>query len=264
MADDGLGALPGSPGDELADGSRFLQPQTLGSILGGTLSIYFGRWWTVCLIYILPLVPIAAIHAALVDTGANGLAALVYFLMVMVSLLLGAALVVAISDICLGLRPTVRRCYQRAFASSKLITTYLLAFGVILGGIVLLVIPGMVFAAWYMFILPVLVLEQLSGWAALRRSRDLGRGCYWRNIGVYLVTSIVIYVLVWIIIVVLVLLAVFVLGSFGEFLARITGEVIGVAVMAPLISIPMILLYYDMRARKDNYGAVQLAEDLRI
>lgn len=264
ITDNGFEGAGSPTRDELAEASSFLQRQTFGSILVSTFGIYFGRWWTVFLIYIFPLAPIAAIHAVLVDRGANLLATLIYIFMLMVSMLLGAALVVSISDICLGLKPTVRRSYHRAFSSGKLIGSYLMALGAVFGGFLLLIIPGMVFGAWYMFVLPVVVLEQLSGRMALRRSRELGKDSYLRNFAVLFGIGMMLTLLVDLFMIVLVMLAPLAFGPFVLHLARVIGEVMGVAILAPLISIPVILLYYDMRARKDNYGAAQLAEDLRI
>jgi hypothetical protein len=39
---------------------------------------------------------------------------------------------------------------------------------------------------------------------------------------------------------------------------------VDILTVSPFLSIPGILLYYDMRARKDGYAAPQLLEELRI
>ena len=65
----------------------------------------------------------------------------------------------------------------------------------ILIGILLLIIPGIVLAATYMFLLPVTVLELFNGRAALRRSRDLGRGSYARNVSIMTVCALLTFVI---------------------------------------------------------------------
>jgi hypothetical protein len=40
-------------------------------------------------------------------------------------------------------------------------------------------------------------------------------------------------------------------------------DILQILVLSPLLSIATILLYYDMRARKEGYGVAQLAEELQ-
>jgi len=102
---------------------------------------------------------------------------------------------------------------------------------------------------------------RLSGRAALRRSRELGKGYYLRNLGV-----------LWVVMFVM-LLAAMVLGAIvglTGYLAGVDPKVLdflsGLAglLVAPPVPIFMVLLYYDMRVRKEGYGAAQLADDLRF
>lgn len=56
----------------------------------------------------------------------------------------------------------------------------LLETAVVLGGLLLLVIPGIVFAVWFMFALPSVLLDGTKGVQALTLSRALVRGRFWR------------------------------------------------------------------------------------
>jgi hypothetical protein len=246
-------------------GARLLREQTLGSIIRNTISVYFGNWVTIGLIYILPLLPVGMLRALAASSGHEGLAAVFLLIQLFGGILVGVALIVAVSDICIGLKPNLGRAYRRGFANAgRLIGTYLLVMLFIFLGFVALVVPGFVLCAWYMFTLPVVVLEQTGGRAALRRSRELGRGLYWRNFGVYLACSLLTVFAMLVVGVVIGVSEVLLLGGSDEVLEGILGEAVNIVLYGPLSSIPLILLYYDMRARKDGYGAAQLVEDLRI
>lgn len=250
--------------DRAAWGARFLQPQTLGSIIGNSFAIYVRHWPTICLIYILPLLPMGVLQELLQQEGHRGWSIAVSVVQVAVNVLVGAALIVAVSDICLGLKPSLRRAYRRGFGNGRLFKTYFTLLLFLIVGFLLLVIPGMVMAVWYMFALPATVLEQFSGRAAMRRSRELGRGFYWRNIGNLLVVWVVVFATMIVAAMVLVMIELGILANNFPVLEAVLGAALGIAIIGPLSSIPMILLYYDMRSRKEGYGAAQLVEDLRL
>src|SRR4051794_32742795 len=108
--------------DRAAWGARFLQPQSLGSIIRNTITIYLRNWGTICLIFILPLLPVAVIRAVLVVQGSTGWAVTFFLIQLLGSILVGAALIIAVADICLGLKPNLRRAYRRGFANGRLIS----------------------------------------------------------------------------------------------------------------------------------------------
>jgi hypothetical protein len=172
----------------------------------------------------------------------------------------------AVSEICLDIKPNVARSYRRAFAQpGRLMGSYLLAFVFVLVGFLLLVVPGLVFSVWYTFVGPVVVLEALAGRAALKRSRELGRGYYLRNIGIILLGGLLAMVLTFLISALVGVAAALIAEALGtdfgwvEFLGGVCG-----LIMAPPLTILPVLLYYDMRARKEGYAAAQLADDLRF
>jgi hypothetical protein len=250
--------------DRAVWGARFLQPQTLGSVTRNTIAIYVRSWETICLIYILPLLPIAVLRAVLASQGLYGWVATLFLIQTLGSILVSAALTVAVSDICLDLKPNLKRAYRRGFANGRLLSTYFLLVLLTSLGFVLLVIPGLVLAVWYMFALSATVLEQINGRAAIRRSRELGRGFYWRNIGIVITCLLVVTVLLVATEAVMGISEYFLLGHGFRVLESILSEALSIVLMGPLVTIPVILLYYDMRARKEGFGAAQLVEDLRI
>lgn len=290
--DDGTAAIAHEQERDPADGARFLQVQTLGSIVGNSLAIYTGNWRTISLIYITAMLPIALLHTLLLGAERGGLAQIVGLIFSLMGMLIGAVVTVVISDLCLGVKPRAGRSYRRAFLNiGRLIGTFLL-LALLMGGaivalalavfipwylshsivtaavsvfaaIFVVLVASVTIAAWFMFTLPVVVLEQLGGMAALKRSRALGKGSYSRNIGVVALIAFPAAIVTWVLAYALASIIAPIFGAVSADLMQGMAEILQILVASPLLSIPGILVYYDMRARKDGYGAVQLAEELQ-
>lgn len=65
----------------------------------------------------------------------------------------------------------------------KLFVAEILAAAAIIGGTILFIIPGIIFATWFSFVSYAVVDEGLSGTDALKRSRELVRGRFWEVMG---------------------------------------------------------------------------------
>jgi len=247
-----------------ASASGYIRIYSAGDILRSSVQIYRSNFRTFWVILVLPLLPGVAVQAfapqsdhPLLFHGAN-------LFDMFVGLLTTAAGTVAVSDICLGQWPSIGRSYRRAFSEmpGKIAGTGLLLWLTLILGLLLLLVPGFIFMLWYLFAIPLVVLEQTSGIAALRRSRHLGRGSYLRNCGVYALLIVPIYVLA---------VAVGVLFGWvgGNVESSLVHELSGflagtvAASFAPVITIAIVLLYYDMRVRKEAYNIQTLAEELR-
>jgi len=248
---------------------NYLQPQTLGSLLRNTFSIYFRHWATIVAIAAVPTIP-AGLLRVVVQYSNNRGALIILFLVVEVfaRIFVGFPLVVAVSEACIGLKPNFARSYQRAFAKPGMVLgTYLAVSALSIMALIAFVIPVFFVTAFYIFVGPVVILEQIGGKAAFRRSRELGRGYYLRNLGIFIVASftvLLLTVLISMVIGMVLGIAVYLFDA-GR-MTNPVSEVIGVAVgqiAAPLGAIPLLLLYYDMRSRKEGYGAPQLMEDLK-
>jgi hypothetical protein len=96
---------------------------------------------------------------------------------------------------------------------------------------------------------PVMVLERTFGWAALRRSRELMRGSLLRSVGIALVGALIVYVPSGA--VQLLLGHIPVLGAVGVGLALAAG-----GAYSPTV---MVLLYFDIRCRKEAFDLEHLA-----
>lgn len=254
-------SFPAAGTPTISQEAQYLQPQTAGLILRNSCSIYISNWLSACLIYVLPMLPFIVLHSILVGAEYQSLAMLVSFLQSFLSLLAGAALVVLVSDICLGLKPNLGRAFRLGFHNPKLIGTYLLTWLYIFAGLCLLIVPGLVLSVRFMFMIPAVVLDGYSYRDAMRRSRELGRGWAWRNIGVFSLASVAFLGLLVLILfpMAFALIAVDSSEALADFFMSLV-----VLALTPVFSIPVILLYYDMRARKEGFGAAQLMEELRF
>jgi hypothetical protein len=227
-------------------------------------SIYRRDWLTLLLIYVIPLLILHVVDALAKQSFGQDvlIIGVMLTLQMLTSMFVAFPATVAVSEVCLGIRPNVGRSYQRAFAQpGKAIGTYLLAAAIMFLGLLALIVPGIIFLLWYMLIGPVVILEGLAGRAALRRSRELGRGHYLRNLGIFWV-SMLISILIMAVLSGILGAASYFAGVSPAVTEFLTG-LIALFAFPPNI-IVVVLLYYDMRVRKEGYGAAQLADDLRF
>ena len=96
--------------------------------------------------------------------------------------LVKVALVVAVKD--RGQNPSAKYYLKSAwnYLGSYAFITLLVGLCV-LGGTILLIVPGVIFAIWFMFSGYVFVSEGIKGKLALRRSRELVTGYWWAVFG---------------------------------------------------------------------------------
>jgi len=245
--------------------NNYLQKQTIWSITEGCVAIYLRHFPTLFAIYVIPLIPLKLLEAWALYVFPSVLNRIVIQLLAFIgTTIVYFPFAIAVSEICVGIRPSVSRAYARAFSSlGRTLGTYLLyCLVVFLGSIV--IIPGLFFFVWYLFTAPVVVVESVGGMKALQRSRELGRGFYMRNVGIFLFLYILL-VLVAAVVTMMIVASTFDFDNFKEFQMHVDSinGVFEAVAMPPVLILP-ILLYYDMRTRKEGYGALQLAEDMRL
>jgi hypothetical protein len=106
--------------------------------------------------------------------------------------LTNAAVIYAVAQRYLGNDVTVLESIQKGFSKIlPLIWTSILMGLAIMGGLILLIIPGILFALWFGLAQHVVVLEDESGTAALGRSKTLVRP----YLGTFLMLGILIFVI---------------------------------------------------------------------
>ena len=247
-----------------ATAQSYIREMRFGEIVTGTFRLCFGN-----LGWLLPIVVVPTLLASLVLRGiqasepgliVSSICEIIRFVVIMV---LVAAMTIAVSDICLGKRPNTLATYRRlADRLGGYISTYLLTALVITLGLVLLIVPGLIAALLFAFVPTVTVLEHRRGLDALRRSATLGKGAYLRNYGILLGLMIIVGVAFAALTIAAVFpLVLFAPGLGGPFLIKVTSDLAGIVINLP-VATGIVLLYYDMRVRKENYDAAALAADL--
>ena len=99
----------------------------------------------------------------------------------------------------------------------------------VMGGFILIVIPGFIFAVWFYFSVYVFVFEGLKGTSALKRSKQLVNGYFWPIFGRVLLLS----------------LAVGIVGAIPSF-----GPIISTFFSAPFAVVYMYTLYDNVKRIK--------------
>lgn len=261
---------------------EYVKKQTAGEIIKHAVEIYFNNFLLIIPVFLLTI-PFTLLQdvvwafygkqsmLVILVTGLN------YFVSLLIVLLVVTVLV---SDICVHNKPSLPRSLKRlrVITLSKLALTYLIAgigfapgllfnaYGLTTAAIsptlrYSLVLLLMVACYTLMMLFPsVLVLKDLWGWEAIKRSISLSRGYYLRNFsiiaGIYML-YIVLYLLSFFIFIII-------MGGFeySFWLFVITNNMVGLLVK-PLASVALVLLFYDMQARSaGGYDPNLLATDI--
>jgi hypothetical protein len=126
--------------------------------------------------------------------------------------------------------------------------------------LVVFVLPGVYLWISWLVALPVLLLEGNRGMAALRRSAELVRGRWWATFGTYLLATVLIGIIT--AIMSGILLAVTGESHAGDvgrvLISAAVGSVTGIVTM-PFLAAVIVILYFDMRVRKEGFGLASLA-----
>jgi hypothetical protein len=134
-----------------------------------------------------------------------------------------------------------------------LLLTFVAVALIVAVGAVFLIVPGLVFYAWLLLALTVVIIEGAGIDAAFRRSRELGRGFYARNLGLAILAF-------WLPVVILNLLMMGLWPEEGDGGHLVYSAL--VALLSPLETIVVLLLYIDMRVRKEQLDAARLAQQI--
>jgi glycerophosphoryl diester phosphodiesterase family protein len=122
------------------------------------------------------------------------------------------------------------------------------------GGFILLIIPGIIFFTKLAASLPALVVEDRRGTQAMSRSWNLTSGHFWHVLGTVVLAAIIAGL------VSSVLTVPF--SDSGWFLRAIVASVASI-VTTPFTALVTMLVYVDLRARKEGLGPAGLEADLQ-
>lgn len=159
----------------------------------------------------------------------------------------------AVSEAYLSAPFTLAEAYRTAFKSYvAYVGTCLLVGLAVFGLMLLLIVPGIYFVVAWSLVGPVAVVEGVFGSAAMKRSRALTKGYWWRTWSVLFVAT-------------------FIAGVVGAGVSAVLGSI---PLLGPLLtgcvqsittaytSIALVVLYVDLRCRHEDFDLQLLASQV--
>lgn len=164
-----------------------------------------------------------------------------------------AALVYAVANAYLDRPVSVGESYKRAFGRLlPLIWTWFLVGMAIFGGMILCLVPGILAAFWFSLATQVVVLEDASGFAAMKRSRQLMAG----NIGTIFVLGLLIGIIN---------------AGVGYGSAMIPQPYVQAVVQAIIMaiativsSVAFVIFYFSCRCKHEQFDLALLAQSVGV
>ncbi len=261
------GAVPAASPTEPTD----IPPRDLGQLIGETFRIY-GK-------AILPLFVIALVSqipnmlGIALSPGGEPISAdrefdyttglILPLLGFLISIPSTAAAVFCVGQALTGRNVDVITCYSRALSVlvPSAVVIIIVTLALIGSGVLMLIVIGIplffyLLVVWF-FAVQAVVIEGRDGISALGRSRELTRGSWWRLFGIGVVFTLIFFAVLFPGVIVSGIISVIRI----ELLAIGIGAATAVAI--PLLYIGSVLVYVDLRVRKEGYSLQALADDLR-
>ena len=263
--------LPEPPG-----GPRQLRPRSVGEILGDAFALYRQHWKNLIVIVAVIVIPLSFAQVLLADLwtdhgGSPGdltdgtrlvdgglvAGAFVSLVVAITSVLMWTILTGAITRAAAGTflwrDLEIGESYRYGLARFwSIVLVGILSALAIAGGFILLIIPGFIVLTHLTSAIPALVIEDRRGRDALRRSWTLVRGFGWPVFATIflagLLTGLVSTVLT---------------APFGDNVAArgIAASIASVVTM-PYTALVGVLIYLDLRVRKEQYSTTDLQREL--
>lgn len=177
-----------------------------------------------------------------------GVSLLTAFLIVPLS---NAAITHAVAKLYLGKPTSVMESITVGFGRIIPLTWTSILMGLaIMGGFILFIIPGILFAFWFSLSTHAVVLEKMSGTTALKRSKALMSG----NIGTVFVMGILLAVMSWGVQTVT--------GLVGQPMAAVSVQVVLASIMTLLSTAALVVFYFSCRCKLENFDLEHLADSM--
>ncbi|MEK7538712.1 MAG: hypothetical protein AAB552_02630 [Patescibacteria group bacterium] len=229
------------------------------ALLGKAWTLYKQRWTTFLTIMIAP-----ALLSILVEVGSSsvknmgaslnpfiffGVALVMLLALVIINIWSSVALLHAIKGTSEHL--SVTASYGRgarhilAFVWISILTTL-----IVMGGFMLLIIPGIIFAIWFMFATMVVVDDNTKGMNALLKSREYVRGRWWGTWWRMFFVGLI-FIPIFIVLFILSYLLTF------KFLLPVAGDIlstISTLFLTPIMMTYMFVLYENLKATRGSFA----------
>ena len=256
------------------------EPMSVGQILDRAFRLYranFVRFIAITAVVQVPLtlllIVIQQIFLVSAKTEADermigvviGGSLITVFLTILAKTLANAALVKNISEAYLGNDVSVGEAYRFVLPRlGTLVWASIVVGAVVALGFVLLIVPGIIFSLWFALTSQIIVLEKLKTTPAMGRSRRLVSG----NMGKTFLLGLVIGLIgMGVSLGVQALSNVIVEGATSSslglaFCVSQLLSLVGEILVLPISAAAFILLYYDLRIRKEGFDLEMLAQSL--
>ena len=261
---------------EPPESPRLLRPRRVGEILIDALDLYRRHWQNLIVIVAAIVIPLSIIQVLVADRWihdaftqeevrngvvivnstliANALGSLVVGITtILMWTVLAGAITRAAAGTFLGRDLEIGESYRFGLARFwSIVLVSVLSALAIVGGFILLIVPGFIVLAHLACTMSALVIEGRRGRSALGRSWDLVRGFGWPVFGIIIIaglaTGIVSSVLT---------------APFGDnWAARSLAASIASTITMPYTALVGVFIYLDLRVRKEQYSAADLERDL--
>lgn len=268
---------PPPPPPEGGGASGGFAPKGVGEILSNAFSLYQKHAAQLLTIAALVVVPLTLIQALLLGiafddigdvtinevtgevTTSGGffsgllLTAVTLLVGYVIQQLLAGALTRGAAGSLVQREVDVAGSYRYAFSRLGGLILLALLYGLIVAvGFILLIIPGIIFAVFLSMAVPAFIVERRSASDSLSRSWNLVSGSWWHALGTILVAGILAGIVNGIITAI---------GGDSFFGIWITSAIAQI-ITAPFVALVGIVLYVDLRARREGLDATTLTRDL--
>jgi hypothetical protein len=258
--------------------TRRFEPMSVSRILDETFSIYRGNFVALITIVALIEVPMALIQglaqssvarsntpdtpAAVLQLGGYAITAVVAMLG---QTLASGALTQSVSGFYLGQPISLGQAYQAVWPKVLTLFCAALLVALVVGvGILLLVVPGVIFSLWFALTTPTIVVEDLKVKGGMSRSMALAKG----NLGKIFSVMFLVFVISMVIAIPFSLAGLALHNTLlatsptaavvSTHLARVAASVLAM----PIGALAIILLYYDLRIRKEGFDLQMLVQSM--
>lgn len=153
------------------------------------------------------------------------------------------------------------------FARSKLGSLVWLSFLIavcVIPGLLLCLIPGIYLWIAWTVAAPVLLLEDVRGWEAMKRSRQLVKGRFWPTFAVVLLVAILTGIVQAVFVGILAGLVSVSGNEVALAIADAIGQTASGVLITPLSAAVLTVLYFDLRVRKEGFDLELLSRRMGV
>lgn len=257
---------------------RILRPMDYGAMLDEMFDIYKKNFLLLSGIVGIIYLPMSVIFYSLYmqvfsqlmmdrvpDIASIIILAVIMLLYVPLGYLVVAAITLAISNLYLGKKMTIMESYKAILSRLLPFSLTMILVSLLYGlGFVLCIVPGILLFFVLAFVSQVFIIEGKEYFDCMRRSYELARGEWLKIFVVGIITFVVVMVISAALTSPLQIATVFMKNPFSGPMSIAQGFAQGISqtISLPVQTIAFVLLYYDIRIRKEGFDIEMLAQNI--